>query len=114
MDTENMKNMIVLKNLPSNIVDEAIVILKPNIKLKSLDMIENNNKNKKVKKESIKNPKKYIVNEAEMVVSSYLSKIENEKKHVSKVNKKIENKYKRVRALAMFLGILFLASCLIR
>ncbi|MCL2383295.1 MAG: hypothetical protein FWC79_03945 [Oscillospiraceae bacterium] len=31
MDTGKMKNMIILKNLPSNIVDEAIVILKPNI-----------------------------------------------------------------------------------
>ena len=43
MDTEKMKNMVVLRNLPSNIVDEAIVILKPNIKLKSLDKIERNN-----------------------------------------------------------------------
>mgnify|MGYP003293870413 CR=1 FL=1 len=38
MNTENMKNMLVLKDLPSNIVDEAIVILKPNVKLKSLDV----------------------------------------------------------------------------
>ena len=30
MDISNMKNMVVLKNLPSNIVDEAIVILKNN------------------------------------------------------------------------------------
>ena len=30
MNTDDMKNMVVLKNLPSNIVDEAIVILKPN------------------------------------------------------------------------------------
>lgn len=115
MDIENMKNMIVLKNLPSNIVDEAIVILKPNIKLKSLNIPEKNSvKNKKNKEIKSKNPKKYIINEAEMVVSNYISKIENEKKNVSKVNKKIENKYKRVRALAMFLGILFLFSCIIR
>ena len=39
MSTENMKNMVVLKNLPSNIVDEAIVILKPNIKLKKLELL---------------------------------------------------------------------------
>ena len=115
MDIENMKNMIVLKNLPSNIVDEAIVILKPNIKLKSLNIPEKNSvKNKKSKEIKSKNSKKYIINEAEMLVSNYISKIENEKKNVSKVNKKIENKYKRVRALAMFLGILFLFSCIIR
>ena len=28
METSNMKNMVVLKNLPSNLVEEAIVILK--------------------------------------------------------------------------------------
>ena len=64
MDTEKMKNMVVLKNLPSNIVEEAIVILKPNIKLKSLDTIDKNNKkNEKVKQED---HKKYIISEAEM------------------------------------------------
>lgn len=34
MSIESMKNMVVLRNLPSNIVEEAIVILKPNVKLK--------------------------------------------------------------------------------
>ena len=34
MEANKMKNMIVLKNLPSNIVDEAFVILKPNSKIK--------------------------------------------------------------------------------
>lgn len=40
MSIESMKNMVVLRNLPSNIVEEAIVILKPNIKLKNLDLAE--------------------------------------------------------------------------
>ena len=39
--------MVVLRNLPSNIVEEAIVVLKPNVKLKSLDLAENKAKNKK-------------------------------------------------------------------
>ena len=34
MDISNMKNIIVLKELPSNMVEEAIVILKSNIDLK--------------------------------------------------------------------------------
>ena len=50
----------------------------------------------------------------EMIISNYLSKIENEKKKTVNVNKKIENKYKRVRVIAMFLGILLLASWLIK
>ena len=34
-----MKNMIVLRNLPSNIVEEAWVILKPEIKNKEKEVI---------------------------------------------------------------------------
>ena len=40
METSNMKNMVVLKNLPSNIVDEAIIVLKSNKKVKKLQKIE--------------------------------------------------------------------------
>ena len=56
METSNLKNMVVLKNLPSNIVDEAIIVLKTNKKAKKLQKIEKNNKtteneeNKKEKK----------------------------------------------------------------
>ena len=111
MEKESMKNMVILKNLPSNIVEEAIVILKPNVKIKILNLAENNKKSKSKKQE---NYRKYIINEAEMIISNYLSKIENEKKKTVNVNKKIENKYKRVRVIAMFLGILLLASWLIK
>lgn len=114
MSTESMKNMVVLKNLPSNIVDEAIVILKPNVKLKSLDLVENKKESKNVKNEKEQNSKKYIINEAEMVLSNYLSKIEDEKKSTAKVNKKIENKYKKVRAISIFLGIMLFISFLIK
>lgn len=113
MSTENMKNMVVLKNLPSNIVDEAIVILKPNVKVKSLDFAENKKENKNVKNSGEQNSKKYIINEAEMVLSNYLSKIENDKKSIAKANKKIENKYKKVRAISIFLGIMLFLSFLI-
>ena len=112
MNTDNMKNMVVLKDLPSNIVDEAIVILKPNIKLKSLDMSQNKNiKNKKIKEED---PKKYIINEAEMLISNYISKIENDKNKNIKINKKIEDKCKRLKMISIFLGIAFLASIFAR
>lgn len=112
MNTDNMKNMVVLKNLPSNIVDEAIVILKPNIKLKSLDTIDKNSKkNKKVKEE---NSKKYIINEAEMLVTNYISKIESDKNKKIKANKKIEDKCKRLKMISISLGIMLLLSFLIR
>ncbi len=112
MYKDNMKNMVVLKNLPSNIVDEAIVILKPNIKLKSLDTIEKNNKkNKNAKAE---NPKKYIINEAEMLISNYISKIESDKNKGIKVNKKIEDKCKRLKTVSIVLTVMLLASFFVR
>ena len=115
MNTENMKNMVVLKNLPSNIVDEAIVILKPNIKLKSIDLAENKKAgSKKIKNENTDNTKKYIINEAEMVISNYLSKIEKEKKNTLKANRRIENKYKRLKAICVFLGVLLFVSFCVR
>ena len=49
MSDKNMKNIVVLKNLPSNLVDEAIVILKSKKTAKKLELIE---KNSNVKKSS--------------------------------------------------------------
>lgn len=106
MNIENMKNMVMLKNLPSNIIDEAIVILKPNIKIRSLDTSKkNNSNNKKIKEED---SKKYIINEAEMLITNYITKIENNKN--SKPNKKIENRYKRLKLISILLGIGFIVS----
>lgn len=113
MSTENMKNMVVIKDLPSNIVDEAIIILKPNVKVKSLDLAENKKESKNARNDKEQNSKKYIINEAEMVLRNYLSKIE-EKKNTAKANKKIENKYKKVRAMSIFLGIMLFISFLIK
>ena len=111
MNIENMKNMVVLKNLPSNIVDEAIVILKPNVKIKSMDLIEKNNKNSKnLNGES---SKKYIINEAEMLISNYISKIEDNKNKNLKANKKIEDKCKRLKMTSIALGIMLFASFLV-
>ena len=70
METSKMKNMVVLKNLPSNLVEEAIVILKSSKKVKKLEKIE---KNKKINKnETVKKEKDYILKEAEMLVNSYI------------------------------------------
>lgn len=116
MDKDNLKNMVVIKNLPSNIVDEAIVILKPNIKIKNLDNIEKkNNKGSKKKNDNNKpNPKKYIINEAEMVIGNYISGIENNKRKNIKENKKMEMKYKRLKLVSIILGVVLLLSFLIR
>ena len=114
MSIESMKNMVVLRNLPSNIVEEGGGVLYRIVKLKNLDLAENKATNKKGENKTKQDSRKYIVNEAEMIVSNYLSNIEKEKKHNYKINKKIENKYKRARGIAIFLGIMLLVTFLIK
>ena len=103
MEDNNLKNIVVLKNLPSNIVEEAIVVLKGN-KIKLPEHVEN-------KKESnIKTgTKDYILKEAEMVVTNYLSSIENRKPMNSNKLNIIEKRYKRLKFISIGLLIALLA-----
>lgn len=91
-----MKNMIVLRNLPSNIVDEAWVILKPEIKNKEKEVI------KKLKANDIKNKPEdgYVVKEAETVIHDYLKNINNyeDKKRYNAIIKKY-NKLKKTSSI---------------
>lgn len=105
MDASKMKNMIVIKNLPSNIIDEAFVVLKSNKKMKALERIEREKSSK-----GQNNSQNYITKEAEMVLSNYLSDIENNKKIKSQSIKKLEKKYKKLRTLSIMLGILLIIS----
>lgn len=109
MNTNQMKNMIVLKNLPSNIVEEAIIILKNNKKIKSLDRVEKQTSNSMEKQSS----GEYIVKEAEIVIGNYLSKIEKEKQMKSYSVKQIENRYKRMKILSIVLGIIIIVNVII-
>lgn len=104
MEVSNMKNIIVLKNLPSNLVEEAIVILKTNKEAKKLEYIE---KNSKANIESGKKTKEYMVREAESVISSYISKIEdNKNKKIPNIN--IERKYKKLKIYSIIASIIIL------
>ena len=100
MEIKNMKNMIVLRNLPSNIIEEAFVVIKPSMKIKEVKLVENDKRYKEKSKTS--NSKDYIVKEAEMLISNYISKV-NE--HKEKLNgHKIQIKYKKLRILTAILG----------
>ena len=56
MDINNMKNVVVLKDLPSNIVKEAYVVFKSNKMIKKFQKInKNNEKNKLIEKMKIMN-----------------------------------------------------------
>lgn len=99
----NLKNTVVLKNLPSNIVEEAIIVFKANIKLKE----ENNNieieKNKEIKKE-----KDYILKEAEMLVNNYIKKVEEKKKIKNEIQKKVDKKCKNLKKYIFIMSIILL------
>ena len=110
MQTNKLKNIVVLKNLPSNIVEEAIVILKSNKYSKKFQMIEKNNNKELEKKES--KEKEYIIKEAEALLSSYISKIENNKT-LEKPNKALKEKYKRLRQYSIIMTIFFAISFII-
>ena len=98
MQINKMKNMIVLNNLASNVVEEAFVVLKPNIK------IEEN---------KIENPKaETILKEAEAVVASYMIELQNKNKKTS-LEKKLEKKCKILKGWNIGLIIFSILSIII-
>lgn len=106
MSQGDLKNMVVLKNLPSNIVEEAIVILKSNKKVKQAEKIE-----KKIVMENLENrnkEKEYIIKEAEMLVSNYISSLEQKKKERNINNKKLNQKYIKVRNYAIIISLIMM------
>lgn len=119
MNPENMKNIIILKNLPSNLIDEAIVVVKnkkeSNINYKTLMQdgksraIQGYMKEEELKKiENIKKEERnYIIKEAEMVVTNYIAKIEKQILAEKKM-KKLEKSYKKVRILNVMLAVISL------
>ena len=59
METNSLKNIIVLKSLPSNIIEEAIIILKSNKYAKKFQTIEKKSREDQSKIEV--NKKEYII-----------------------------------------------------
>lgn len=110
MESSKLKNMVVLKNLPSNIVDEAIIVLKTNKKVKKLQKIEQSKNSPN--SENTKKDKEYILKEAEMLVNSYISKIENkEKKNI--FNKEAKKKYDKLKKYAIAITIMSILQAII-
>lgn len=102
MDTSDMKNIVVLKDLPSNIVEEAIVILKANANIKNIDKKK---ENVKVVAKGKTNSKDYIIKEAESVIASYISSVEKPKQ-LEQTNKNLRKKYERVKKLTAFFAVI--------
>lgn len=109
MEASNLKNMVVLKNLPSNIVDEAIIVLKANKKVKKLQKIEKNNQ---VEKEE-KKDKDYILKEAEMLVNSYISKVEIKDIKKENMPQKQKNRYEKLKKYSIAVTVLCVIQAII-
>lgn len=105
MNIENMKNIVVLKDLPSNMVEEAIVILKPNIKLQNIKTREKAKENIKVGAKGKERSREYIIKEAESIVTQYISNLERPKQ-LEVNNRKLIVKYNRIRIVSILLGMI--------
>lgn len=107
MQSSDMKNMVVLKNLPSNVVEEAIIIFKEKQKVKQREFAD---KNQQMQfNESQEKSKEYIVKEAEMLVTDYIQKIENQKKSET-IKKGIKPTHKILKYYSIISTILLIIS----
>ena len=114
MDISNMKNIVVLKNLPSNLVEEAIVVLKENKKVKKYQYIESENKKDIDDKEkNVQNDSEYIIKEAESVINQYITNLEMKSPKWKNNLKKLENRYKKSLQLNLILATVALISFLV-
>ncbi len=89
MNNLDMKNIIVLKDLPSNITDEAIVILKDN-KIKKREKSEN----------AAEFMNTNVISEAQNVISEYIERLERPKKERQN-EKRLLLKYKKLQILSI-------------
>ena len=101
MESNKMKNMVILRNLPSNMVEEAFVVFKNNVKIHKTKMADIN---KSISKSENQKFNDYIIKEAELVVSNYISQIEKKELELSKGNIKLKEKYKRLKVMSIFLA----------
>ena len=103
MNQSGLKNMVVLKNLPSNLIEEAIIVLKSNMNVKQIEKIDKN----KVKERD------YIQKEAEMLICNYIRRLEDRKKEKIE-NKKQENKkYMKLKKYSIIATVLLVIEAIL-
>ena len=106
MEKSQMKNMVVLRNLPSNLIEEAFVILKPNKYARKIEYID---KKENIKiKEKKDNNNNYIIREAESIISNYINIVENKNKKTDDLF--LKKKYKKLKLYSIAITIAFLVS----
>lgn len=106
-----MKNMVVLKNLPSNMVEEAIIIFKENQRIKERELVEKSITSNEV--EFHHKNKDAILKEAEMLITDYMNKIEEKKQGTRNNQNKIVFKYKMLKLYSITSTILLIISLIL-
>ena len=100
MDTNAMKRMIVLKNLQSNMVEEAYIVFKDNVKVHRAKKIEDEKTDGKLLDGK---DKEYMIKEAELIVNEYISKLEGRNYKVNDID--LKQNYKRLKIISISLCI---------
>lgn len=132
MDTSNLKNIVVLKDLPSNLVEEAIVVLKENQKIQKMQLVDQEKKKKEIEQlpknwvqkgeksskdnrnqTDNKNSKDYIIKEAQLLIADYISKIENKNRKESQSFQDLKKKCKKLKIMNSVLGAGFAISTIL-
>lgn len=103
MEESRTKNTIVLKNLPSNLIEEAIIVFKNK---KIVNEIVKDKKGKVEIKNSTSKKENYAIKEAELLVSEYITKIEEKKRNRNIEKLKHSKKYKNVKIYSILSTII--------
>lgn len=109
MDTNNMRNTVVLKNLPSNLIEEAFVVLKKNQKIKKFEYVDNQIESFDYENNQDEDSE-FIIKEAELLISNYIEKIENQDLCGNKSSLEYEKKYKKMKKIVAVLGFVLFIS----
>lgn len=112
MDKSSLKNIIILNDLPSNIIDQAIVVFKNKPKIKNYQFAK---PDEKIQKFNDKNTN-YFLKEAENVITEYISKIENQDIKKNDKYEDLQGKCKKLTIISIllaFISLLFLIINLI-
>ena len=105
MDANVMKRIIVLKNLKSNMIEEAYIVFKNNSKIYKYEKINE----KKSESENRENKdKNYMIKEAEMIINDYICKMES--KEFKFNNKSLKRKNTILKISTMFFALLSICS----
>ncbi len=102
MKISQMKNIIVLKDLPSNLVEEAIVILKNGSKVKNKEIIEKSYNQIAWQEQGASSD--IALKEAEYIVKNYMQTLEKPKEETSSI-RKMKLQYQKLKLCTIFLAL---------